>query len=198
MRRTLVTLLAVPALLLAGCGDDAPVVTDPTTAPTEDAPATDEPTETGEPTDTDPTETDSPEDATETDEPTETAGGSTADGQAAADRAKAWLVAFASGEDEVCDLMLDLSSEGPMAESQSDYDICLAMIPATAGSIFTPEIASVIAAIEINGAEVSGDEAVVDSRHFSELFAEGFGNTAIRLKQVDGEWYVDFTNSTWG
>ncbi|MDQ3527162.1 MAG: hypothetical protein M3424_04630 [Actinomycetota bacterium] len=199
MRRVLVTALAVPVLLLSACGgDDDPEVVEPGTSDT----TSEEPAET---TTDDAAETtdDAQETTEEPDEPTDDAAGTTGGGegeatgeeQAAADRTKQWLVAFVNGDDEVCDYMLDLTSEGPMTESQSDMDICVNMIPSLAGDMFDAEMAGIIESMEINGATIEGDTAVVGRDNFSEMFGEGIGDQEITLKLIDGEWYVDLNNS---
>jgi len=100
-----------------------------------------------------------------------------------------------NGDDEVCDYMLDLTSEGPMTESQADMDLCVNMIPSMAGSMFDAEMAGIIESMEINGATIQGDTAVVGRDNFSEMFGEGIGDQEITLKLIDGEWYVDLNNS---
>lgn len=227
MRRALVTALAVPVLLLSACGSDEPEVEDATTSEveetTEEAPATEEPTE-DETTDAAPTTeapsedtptTEAPADDAPTDdseateapgddgESTETpgTGGEVeggADGQAAADRTKEWLVAFVNADESVCDMMLDLESEGPMADNQTHYDVCVATLPAQASAEFTEEQASIFSAVEITGADVQGDTAVVDKDNFSDIFAAGIGDTSFTLKKIDGEWYVDLNASGFG
>lgn len=192
MRRVLVTALAVPVLLLSACGgDDDPEVVEPGTSDT----TSEEPAES--------TTDDAAETTEEPDEPTgdaaETTGGgegqATGEEQAAADRTKQWLVAFVNGDDEVCDYMLDLTSEGPMTESQSDMDTCVKTIPSLAGNMFDAEMAGIIESMEINGATIEGDTAVVGRDNFSEMFGEGIGDQEITLKLIDGEWYVDLQNS---
>ncbi|WP_202878818.1 hypothetical protein [Ornithinimicrobium ciconiae] len=220
MRRSLVAALAVPALLLSACGDgDEPEVQDaptteeqtseeptteeptdeaPTTeapAPTTEEPTTEEPT-TEEPTDDGATTEEPTDDGATTEEPTDDGGeNASGDGQAAADRTKEWLVAFVNGEEAVCDLMLDLDSEGPMKDDETDYPICVATFPSMASSMFDAETAGIIESMQINGADVTGDTAIVNKDHFSALFAEGMGDQVITLRMVDGEWYVDMNES---
>lgn len=208
MRRALVTVLAVPALLLSACGGDDPEVVDApsTTAEatsaeetTSEEPTTDEATSEEPTTDEAAEETTSEDAAEETTSDDgegsegETEGGE--DGQAAADRTKEWLVAFVNAEEEVCDMMLDLSSEGPMKESETDYDICTETFPTQAAAIFDAETAGIIESMEINGADVDGDTAIVDKDNFSALFAEGMGDDVITLQKIDDEWYVDMNAS---
>lgn len=205
MRRALVSALAVPALLLSACGGDDPEVLDaPSTTQesTSEEPTTEAETTTEEPTtEAETTEDPTTEDATETTEDDETSDDDASDaeggeeGQAAADLAKEWLVAFVNAEEEVCDLMLDLSSEGPMKDSESDYAICTATFPTQAAAIFDAETAAIIESMQINGADVDGDTAVVDKDNFSSLFAEGMGEDVITLKKIDGDWYVDMNKS---
>ena len=222
MRRSLVAALAVPALLLSACGGDEPEVQDaPTTEeqtseapateepaddeatseePTDEAPTTEEPTTeeptTEEPTTEEPT-TEAPGDDGEATEAPD-AGGDTeggAEGQAAADRTKEWLVAFVNGEEAVCDMMLDLDSEGPMKDDETDYPICIATFPSLASDMFDAETAGIIESMQISGADVDGDSAVVNKNHFSQLFAEGMGDQVITLKKIDDEWFVDMNES---
>lgn len=207
MRRLLVTTVAVPALLLSACGSDEPEVvesettseTSATEAPSDDAETT---TDAAETTDAEETTTEDSDAETETatDDAAATTGSGGADeggeeGQAAADRAKEWLVAFVNGDEAVCDYMLDLSSEGPMNANQTDYDMCVRLIPSMAEDMFPAEVAGIIEVMEINGASVDGDTAVVDRDNFSELFAEGLGDEVITLQRVEGEWYVDMNES---
>lgn len=223
MRRSLVAALAVPVLLLSACGgDDEPTVEDPTTGaqtteeetseePTEEETTEDEAEVTEEETTEDeteatseePTEEETTEDEAEVTEEETTedetggdAGGDTsADSQAAADRTKEWLVAFVNGEEAVCDMMLDLDSEGPMKDDETDYPICVSVFPGMATEMFDSEMAGIIQSMEINGADIDGDTATVSRDHFSALFAEGMGEEVITLKKIDGEWFVDMNAS---
>lgn len=205
MRRLLVTTLAVPALLLSACGSDDPEVVEPTSTvestPTTEAPA-DDADETTEAAPTTEAETTTEDSETTTDDAAGTseepgAGGAEggAEGQAAADRAKEWLVAFVNGDEAVCDFMMDLDSEAPMNASESDHQFCIEYIPSLAADMFPAEVAGIIEAMEITGAQVDGDTAVVDRDNFSDMFAEGFGDEVITLQRVDGEWYVDMNES---
>lgn len=223
MRRALVTALAVPVLLLSACGgDEEPTVEDATTEEesaetTEEAPATEEPSE-EETTDAAPTTEEPSEAAPTTEEPTDDAptteapgdggeatggpgaggeGEGGADGQAAADRTKEWLVAFVNGEDATCDLMMDLESVGPMTDNEQHYEVCTSVLVTQASDMFgdSPEMASIIGAMEINGADVQGTTAVIDKDNFSPMFAEAFGDEVITLQKVEGEWYVDMNES---
>lgn len=237
MRRALVSVIAVPALLLSACGGDEPEVeesnnnsaeevqetedsTDEAEETTEDAAET---TEEAEPTEDEAEETEDAglggddaettedaglgggiggDDAEETEDGSggeeggDAGGDASGEGQAAADVTKEWLVAFVNGEDEVCDMMLDLSSEGPMADNPTDYDICVSVFPGLASEVFTEETARIMEAMEINGATVEGDTATVSKDNFSEMFAAGFGDETIVLKQVHGTWYVDMNESS--
>jgi hypothetical protein len=202
MRRMLVSALAVPVLLLSACGSDEPQVIEPDTqTTTTPAPADDVETTTGPTAAPDAVATTSGDTATSTDDAATTTGPAAdepeggEEGQAAADRAKEWLVAFVNGEEAVCDYMLDLSSEGPMTARQGDYDTCTTVIPSMAGEMFPAEVAGIIELMEISGADVRGDTAVIDRDNFSELFAEGFGDDYITLKKFDGQWYVDMNET---
>lgn len=152
------------------------------------------------------TEDDAVEDgigATQDDEAEDTDGDDSAAGesasgdeQAAADRTKEWFVAFVSGDEAVCDMMLDFLGDNttPLKDNQANHDMCTNMIPGMVGDMFTPEMVSVIESMEINGATIEGDTATVGKDNFSEMFAEGFGDTEIKLKNIDGEWYVDMNS----
>ncbi|GAA1138502.1 hypothetical protein [Ornithinicoccus hortensis] len=142
--------------------------------------------------------------ATQDDEAEDTDGDDSAAGesasgdeQAAADRTKEWFVAFVSGDEAVCDMMLDFVGDPtvPMKDSEN-YDLCRNMIPGMVGDIFadSPEIVGVIESMEINGATVEGDTATITQEHFSDMFGEAFGDTEIKLKNIDGEWYVDMNS----
>lgn len=190
MRRLLPLLgLALPAVLLTACSEEPTVVdAETTTSPPRDG---DEAAVT-QPQDGDGAAVTQPQDdagATEQD------GAPTRAERRAARRAQDWLVAFVRGEDEVCDYMLDLSGEGPMTESESDHAICVEMVPPLARDQFDEETARVIELVEITGADVDGDRAVITREHFSELFAEGLGDQRIELRRIDGTWYVDLENS---
>ncbi|WP_154402195.1 hypothetical protein [Ornithinimicrobium cavernae] len=210
------TALAVPVLLLSACGGDEPEVEDVTpqetveettdaeateeptdeAAVTEEAPATEEPT-TEAPADEEPT-TEAPADGGEATEAPGAGGGEGeggADGQAAADRTKEWLVAFVNAEEAVCDMMLDFDGEAPMKDNKAQYDICIDTFPTQASNMFSPEMAGIIESMEIKGADVQGETAVVDKDNFSPMFAEGIGDQVITLKKIDDAWYVDMNES---
>ncbi|WP_256841395.1 hypothetical protein [Ornithinimicrobium cryptoxanthini] len=210
MRRTLAAALAAPLLLLSACSDDTPeVVETPTAADettTDDAAETTEEPTTDDAAATTEAPTTTGDAAATTDEPTDDAVATTegpsdeddaggAEGQAAAERTKEWLVAFVNGEDQVCDLMMDLSSEGPMKDKEADHEICLGIFPDMASELFDAEMAGIIESMEINGADVDGTTAVVDKDNFSPLFAEGMGANVITLQKVDDEWFVDMQES---
>ncbi|WP_153397958.1 hypothetical protein [Ornithinicoccus halotolerans] len=191
MRRLLPLLgLALPAVLLGACSDEPTVV---------DAGSTASPTQAGSDADG-ATATQRPDEAAATQRPDEAAateqdGAPSRTERRAAGRARDWLVAFVRGEEEVCDYMLDLSGERPMTESAGDHAICVEMVPPLAQEQFDEETARVIELVEITGADVDGDRAVITREHFSELFAEGLGDQRIELRRVDGAWYVDLENS---
>lgn len=198
MRRTLAAALAAPLLLLSACADETPeVVETPTTA--DETTADDASETTDEPTTRDAAATsDEPttdDEAATTEGPPQGDDTGGAEGQAAAERTKEWLVAFVNGEDEVCDLMMDLSSEGPMKDKEADREICLGVFPGMASELFDAEMAGIIESMQINGADVDGMTAVVDKDNFSPLFAEGMGANVITLQKVDDEWFVDMQES---
>lgn len=118
----------------------------------------------------------------------------TGDEQAAADRTKEWFIAFVNGDETVCDMSLDFIGDNTTAlkDNEQNYQACTDMIPTLVSSAgLTPEMASIFEGMEINGATVQGDTATVTKENFSELFADAFDDTEIKLKNIDGEWYVD-------
>lgn len=211
MRRALVSALAVPVLLLSACGgEEEPEVVEPSQSAedTTDDAAEETTDAAAEETTDDAAETtddaamgggdaasETSEDATETTGDDSAAGEASGDEQAAADRTKEWFVAFVSGDEKVCDMMLDFVGDPtkPIKDTEN-YETCKTMIPSMVGDMFTPEMVSVIESMEINGATVEGDTATVGKDNFSEMFAEGFGDTEIKLKLIDGEWYVDMNS----
>ncbi len=202
MRRFLVTTLAVPALLLSACSsDEEPSVEEPA------ASASSEPTEdVAEET----TEDVAAETAEETAEPTEDIAGATegpesdgeveggAEGQAAAEVTKEFMVALSNADPEICGLLMDFTGSGPMSASEEDMSLCEEILPTTLEGMITEEQASIIELIEVNGADVQGDTATVDKDNFSELFGEGFGDDAIALQKFEGTWFIDLDNSFQG
>ena len=50
---------------------------------------------------------------------------------------------------------------------------------------------AILEAMQITGAQVDGDVAVIDQDNYSELFAEAMGDSTITLRRLGGEWYVD-------
>lgn len=202
MRRTLLTLLAVPALALGACSDGDGEVVEPTTASTPDAPVDvddeadeteDAPADDDETTDAgDPTTDDT---ASATTAPGEVEGGE--DGQAAADRAKEFLLALVTADAAACSMLLSFTdSERPMTDVPSDLELCETQLPATMESTIEAqglgeEGVAILEAMTITGADVQGDTAVVDQDNYSPLFAEAMGDSTITLHRIGGEWYVD-------
>lgn len=201
MRRALLTLLAAPALLLGACSDD-----DAPTATTDAAPGTPGPTAvnddaaaTADP----PVEPADEAQATATQDPADAAaapeeevmGGE--EGQAAADRAKEFLMALVTADPEACGMLLSFSdAEVPMREVPSDLELCQTQLPATmeatvdAQGLGEDGIA-VLETMQIRGADVQGDTAVVGRDNYSPLFAEAMGDDTITLRRVADVWYVD-------
>lgn len=207
MRHRLVpALAAASALLLAACsGDDATIVeaTPPATTP---APpgvaATQAPTGTAPPADD--RSTTAPDDratATAGDQATATAGldqvEGGAEGQAAADRAKAFLVALVTADADACEMLLSFSDpELPMSAVESDLELCRTQLPATMEATveaqgLDEEGVAILEAMQIRGADVQGDLAVVDRDNYSPLFADAMGDATITLRKIDDKWYVD-------
>ena len=210
MRRAIATALTVPTVLLAACGDGddggtTPPATSSTTAATDEPTGTDEATETTE--DVAATENSTGDASTTTDAgaagaPTggEVEGGE--DGQAAADVAKAFFVASVQAAPEACDHLLSFTDPSvPMADVEEDMELCREILPAAmsaevdAQQLGTEEQAQILEAMQIRGAEVDGDSAVVDKDNLSELFRDVLGDEVITLRKVDGTWYVDLDRS---
>ena len=57
------------------------------------------------------------------------------------------------------------------------------------------EGAAVLETLQITGADVEGDTAVVDGDNVSPLFADSLGEETITLTRVEGRWYVDLERS---
>lgn len=210
MRRPLTALLAAPLLLLGACSGDADVVE--VSAPTETAAGEAEADDDGA------TETAAPapgDDTTATTAPPaagategDTAAGTAdaaddgeveggAEGQAAADRAKEFLLALVDADPAACDLMLSFTdTTRPMRDVDEDLELCRQQLPDTmAGAVeaqgLGEEGRSILEAMQITGADVDGDTAVIDQDNYSELFAESMGGSSITLVKVDDEWFVD-------
>lgn len=196
MRRTFTALAASAALVLAACdggetADDA--ATDDAVAPTTQAPAPDDQDVTTAPADDDAVTDEAP--ATQTPDDDGVMGGE--EGQAAADRAKEFLMALVTADPEACNLLLSFSDpDRPMSAIPSDLELCEVQLPATmeatveAQGLGEDGIA-VLDSMQIRGADVDGDTAVVGRDNYSPLFAEAMGDSTITLKRIDGEWYVD-------
>lgn len=214
MRRALVCTLAVPALILAGCsGSDSPetpttpVASTPAPAPEpEDAGETEAPEDSEEATEAAPadddTATSGPDAAATTAVPADEVEGGE-EGQAAADVAKAFYVAMLDKDAhaDVCDYLLSFSDpEKPMKDHESDYETCQELLPEVLGAELTAdggdeELAGIISAMQIRGADVQGDTAVVDGDNYSDLFAETIGQAPITLRKVGDDWYIDLDHS---
>ncbi|AXH97224.1 hypothetical protein [Ornithinimicrobium avium] len=198
MRRALTTALAVSALVLAGCSGDEDPGTTPSTAPG-DAPAS-----TGAPAPTAPTDaveetSDETSSTADPDAGGEVEGGE--EGQAAADVAKEFLLAMVDADPRACDYLLSFTDiERPMTAVKADHEMCVELLPEvlkaeTEAQGLDPAAAAALQGLQITGADVDGDTAVVDGDNYAEEFAEPMGRTTITLKQIDGEWYVDLDNS---
>lgn len=199
--RTHLALLAAPVLLLTACdGGDGEVVEATSPAATPDAQVA-----TTGPDDDAATATSPADDAGATTAPADDAAGTAApgdveggaDGQAAADRAKAFLIALVSADEEACDMLLSFTDlERPMTDVPSDLELCQTQLPATMQATveaqgLDEEGVAILETMRITGADVQGDTAVVDKDNYSPLFADAMGDSTITLKKIDGEWYVD-------
>lgn len=216
MRRALVCTLAVPALILAGCSGDAePTRTSPTVGTASDDAADDAADQTtegaadgsgGTAADDDAADTADDEATSDTDaagstagagDPDEVEGG--ADGQAAADVAKAFYVAMIEADGKVCDHLLSFSdAEKPMKDQPSDYETCQELLPEVLADVAPSgddELTAIIEAMQIRGADVQGDTAVVDADNYSDLFAQTIGQDPITLRKIGDEWYIDLDHS---
>lgn len=119
------------------------------------------------------------------------------EGQAAADRAKAFLLALVTADADACEMLLSFSDpELPMTAVASDLELCRTQLPATMESTVQAqglgeEGVQILEAMQISGADVQGDLAVVDRDNYSPLFADAMGDATISLRKVDEQWYVD-------
>lgn len=212
MRRALVTILAVPALLLAGCSDDGGADA-PTPASSTAADVVEETSDATTAPDTDGTTTTPDAAATSTDDgavgtaaPGEPADGEVeggAEGEAAAQVATDFLVAMIGADPEACDHMVSFTDlEKPMAEVEDDYDACVTLLP----EVLQPELEAqglddadpgVLEAVTIRGADVAedGESAVVDEDNFTDLFAESMDGESLSLRKIEDRWYVDLDAS---
>lgn len=177
--RTPSALAAASVLTLSGCSDDAPHPPAPddaaaSTATQDAAPRTGEDEAAGE---------------------DEVEGG--AEGQAAADRAKEFLLALVAADEGACDLLVSFSDpELPMTAVGSDLELCRTQLPVTMAATveaqgLDEDGVAALEEMEITGADVQGDTAVVDRDNYSPLFADAMGDSTITLRSIDGRWYVD-------
>ncbi|MFB9731475.1 hypothetical protein [Ornithinimicrobium kibberense] len=140
-----------------------------------------------------------PDQAGATVDPDEVEGG--ADGQAAADVARQFLVAMVDADAAACDHMISFTDvQTPMVQVEEDYALCTELLPA----VLAEEVdaqgldedgATLLEALQITGADVDGDTAVVDGDNVSPLFADSLGQETITLTRVEGRWYVDLERS---
>ncbi|MFK5635184.1 MULTISPECIES: hypothetical protein [unclassified Ornithinimicrobium] len=210
MRRALVTILAVPALLLAGCSsDDGADAPPPTTPPaTDDVEPTSGPTPSSDSDSTTATADAGPttDDTAATATPGDTADGEVeggAEGEAAAQVATDFLVAMIGADPTACDHMVSFTDlERPMADVEADYEACVTLLP----EVLKPELEAqglddadpgVLEAVTIQGADVAedGTSAVVDEDNFTDLFAESMAGESIVLTKIEDRWYVDLDAS---
>ncbi|GGK58566.1 hypothetical protein [Ornithinimicrobium pekingense] len=202
MRRALLTVVAVPALVtaLAACsGDDGSP--DPTTPPADPSAAT-APGDAADGTAPAATQAPAGDDtavATATVEPEDVEGGE--EGQAAADVAAAFLVAMVNARPEACDHLLSFTDiERPMTAVEADYAMCAELLPEvlraeTEAQGLDAEAAAALEGLVIRGADVDGDTAVVDADNYPPDLATSMGDAAMTLKRVDDRWYVDLEDS---
>lgn len=209
MRRAILPALAASALLLTGC-DDSTSSADPTT-PEETAPVTQAPTtqatddaeetqDAAAPTDDAAGVTTGPDDAASTTAPGEREIQGGEDGQAAADVVKSFFIAMVEADPAVCDHLLSFTDPTrAMPDHPSDYETCQELLPPVLERDVAPEgdaeLAGIIGAMNIYGADVDGDTAVVDEDNYSELFAQTVGSEPITLRRIDGSWYIDLDHS---
>lgn len=195
MRRPLLPALAVTvATVLAACsgGDEDPVVMDlvpddagatTSSAPDDDAVRTTRP----------PVADDARLTTAPAPDPADVEGGE--EGQAAADRAHEFLVAFVRNDPAACDLMVDYSGNGPMPASRSDLDACRESLAEDVGQDFDELTVALVESLRIHGADVQGDSAVVDADNLTGPTSEGWDDVRIRLTRFEDEWFVDITDS---
>lgn len=195
MRRTLTALAAGTALLLTACDGDTAQDPDDAVAPTTQAPVADDDAGTTSPAPAGDEAVDDDAETTQAPGEDEVMGGE--EGQAAANRAKEFLMALVTADPEACELLLSFSDpDRPMAEVPSDLELCQTQLPVTmeatvqAQGLGEDGIA-VLESMQIRGADVDGDTAVVGRENYSPLFAEAMGDSTITLHRIGGEWYVD-------
>lgn len=201
MRRTLTGAFAAPLLLLAACGggSDGPSVeeaetTEATSEAMTAAPTTDEETTTAAPTTDEETTTAAPT----TEEESSASNGGGDDGAAAAKVTEEFMTALSTADPELCQLILNFTDDGPMAEDPEEVELCETLVVPTLEGVMSEEEIAIIELIEIDGAEVDGDTATITGENMNDLFAEGFGQDSIVLKKFDGQWYVSLTDSFQG
>lgn len=194
MRRSLTAVAAGAALVLAACSGDTddPTIDDAATSTTQ-APAPDDSAATTAPADDDAATDQAP--ATQAPDDGDVMGGE--QGQAAAARAKEFLLGLVKADPAACNLLLSFSDpDQPMTAIGSDLELCQEQLPATmeatvAAQGLGEDGIAVLESMQILGADVDGDTAVVGRDNYSPLFAEAMGDSTITLKRIDGEWYVD-------
>lgn len=204
MRQALTTTLVGAALVLAGCSGDgdgdgaAPGTTAPgdptvsTAGEDTDAGGT-APVDGSASTDGAPSTADAPPAADGVE------GGE--DGQAAADVAKAFLLTMVDADPKACDYLLSFTDiQRPMTEVESDYDMCVELLPEvlaaeTQAQGLDADAVEALENLQITGADVQEDTAVVDADNYGDEFAESMGDTKITLKKIGGQWYVDLDHS---
>ncbi len=205
MRRLLISAVSVPVFALAACGGGE---ADPQVQEPDSAPATSvETQDLAETTTEDMAQTTTEDMASETaaapDDSSATSAGGEAmggeEGQAAADRTEEFLVALVNADPKLCETMLNLQSDAPMAESPGDLKLCRQQLIPTLEKemkgLMTKEQAGMIDGLEINGAMVKGDIATVTKDNYAGSLGQGFANgfnQDVKLQRIDDEWYVDF------
>ncbi len=205
-RSSTAALLLAPLLVLGACGDDgSPSVSEPTqSSPTEEA--ADE-TETPEETETETetpeeteTETETPEETeTETPEETETdteapetgSTDSAADEEEVATVVETYFDAMGDKDGEaVCELMSNLDNSGPLADQPSMLEGCAEGVASGFGGLDDAQ-AEQMRAVEVSGAEIDGDTAVVRPEHLEGSGVDTAAQVELPLIKIDGTWYID-------
>ncbi|OLT22985.1 hypothetical protein BJF81_12180 [Ornithinimicrobium sp. CNJ-824] len=115
--------------------------------------------------------------------------------------ARQFLVAMVDADAAACDHMISFTDvQTPMVQVEEDYALCTELLPA----VLAEEVdaqgldedgATLLEALQITGADVDGDTAVVDGDNVSPLFADSLGQETITLTRVEGRWYVDLDRS---
>lgn len=134
--------------------------------------------------------------ATSTADPEEAAGRT--DRQAAADRTEEFLVAVVTADPALCQLVVGLNGDAPMADSPDQLRLCEEELIPQLQTDVEGQDAESIEAIQVEAASIEGDTARVTVDALEAFAAEGFGAADFVLQRFDAQWYVDLGQSDFG